>query len=81
MAMFSADPNSEIHTFDHTVNQYDWRVANKREFTFHPWGVGGRSSGNIRSLHDITKELGHTYISVLKVCLTRRDASIMLTLQ
>ena len=40
--MYKVDPTAEIHTFDHTIDGSDKRVANRKEFTFHNYGIGAK---------------------------------------
>ena len=66
-AIYAADSNAAIYTFDFTVNGLDPRVANRKEFTFYPWGLGGTTKHPIYTLADISEKLGHDHIDVLKI--------------
>ena len=67
-AVYAIDSTAEIHTFDPFINAYDPRVANRKEFTFHSWGLGGIDQNQMLSLNSIMRNLKHDYIDVLKVC-------------
>ena len=65
-------PHCEIHTFDHTVGDSPSRKP--AGVNFHPWGIGnpsGFSSGALKPLDQIAKELGHLdakrSVSILKI--------------
>ena len=47
------------------------------EFKFHPIGIGANNEGKLRTLHNITSELGHSRIDVLKMDIESAEYSVI----